>query len=223
MTVILRCLARGGIAPALLALTLFTAGCASEEGSRNGRHPPKTPPPNLTGRETFFDGRIVAELKVGAMTGFDRGPERSAEGGEHTGRRRGGHGRGSGMGGGGHREEGGGTGYESTSPEQTQQRIARQADRAGSPPVMIHLRFTNTGSERAELVIADFLSPLGNFVVTPEKLSLEPGQAVEVEPMASRLAGEISGGEISLNLRLGGRSETKTIALQLEAGPAPQP
>ncbi|MES1194520.1 MAG: hypothetical protein ABUL65_01410, partial [Opitutus sp.] len=71
-----------------------------------------------------------------------------------------------------------------------------------------------------ELVVADFLSPLGNFVVTPEKLTLQPGQAVEVDPMTSRLAGEISGGEISLNLRLGPRQETKTITLKPEPVPA---
>src|SRR5436190_14903086 len=105
MTATLRAVTRGAIAPTLLVLTLFAAGCASDEGSRNGRLLPKTPLPNLTGKETFFDGRIVAELKVGAMTGFNRGPEGPGEGGEHPGPHRGGHGRGGGgMGGGGHRE-----------------------------------------------------------------------------------------------------------------------
>ena len=97
---------------------------------------------------------------------------------------------------------------------------ARRADRMGSPPVMIHLRFTNTGSAPVELVVADFLSPLGNFVVTPEKLTLQPGQAVEVDPMTSRLAGEISEGEITLSLRLGPARESKAITLKPEAPPA---
>lgn len=226
MTATLRACIRGAIAPTVLLLSLIAAGCASDEGPRprTGRRSP--PLPNLTGQETFFDGRIVAELKVGAMTGFNRGSEGPGGGGEdHGGRRRGGgrgHG-GSGMGGGGHHEEGE-PGPDSATPEQTQLRTARRAEQMGSPPVMIHLRFTNTGSERAELVIADFLSPLGNFVVTPEKLSLEPGQSVEVEPMTSRLAGEITGGEISLALHLGSRQETKTITLQPEpAQAAPNP
>ena len=112
--------------------------------------------------------------------------------------------------------------------DKQRQMAARRADRTNTPPVIIHLRFTNTRSERVDLVVADFLSPLGNFVVTPEKLSLDPGQTVEVEPMTSRLAGEITGGEISLNLRIGRRQETKTITLQPEAnpvatGPAPNP
>ena len=97
---------------------------------------------------------------------------------------------------------------------------ARRADRTNTPPVIIHLRFTNKGDVPIELVIADFLSPLGNFVVTPGKLSIQPGQAVEVDPMASRLAGEITGGEISLNLRLGSRQETKIIVLNPEPVPA---
>jgi hypothetical protein len=103
---------------------------------------------------------------------------------------------------------------------------ARRADRNNSPPVIIHLRFTNNGSTPTEIVIADFLSPLGNFVVTPEKLTLQPGQAVEVEPMTSRLAGEVTGGEISLSLRQGSRRETKVITLKPEptpSTPAPAP
>ena len=74
-------------------------------------------------------------------------------------------------------------------------------------------------------MIADFLSPLGNFVVQPEKFTLEPGQELAVEPMTSRLAGEMSSGEISLSLKSGGTTETKTItlALQPEAAPPPEP
>ncbi len=80
---------------------------------------------------------------------------------------------------------------------------------------MIHLRFTNHGITKAELLIADFLSPLGNFVVTPDKLSLEPGQSAEVEPMTSRIAGEISGATVTLALRLAGQGERKNIVLTI--------
>lgn len=222
----------GALAPALLLSTLFLAGCASDEGPRAPTGKPfsrKALLPTLVGHEAFFDGRIVAELKVGAMTGFDPRSRGDGGSGEQGGRRRGQHGGGGfrmgGMGGGGtHPERGGpganGPGPDSISPEQAKLQAARRAEQMGAPPVMIHLRFTNTGSERADLVVADFLSPLGNFVVSPEKLSLDPGQTVEVEPMTSRLAGEITGGEINLNLRLGSLRETKTITLQAEALPA---
>ncbi|MEJ1972405.1 MAG: hypothetical protein WDM96_08095 [Lacunisphaera sp.] len=56
-----------------------------------------------------------------------------------------------------------------------------------------------------------------------KKLSLDPGQAIEVDPMTSRLAGEVTGTEITLELRLGAAKETKTIALTLKPEPAPTP
>jgi hypothetical protein len=87
---------------------------------------------------------------------------------------------------------------------------------------MIHLRFTNRGTEPADLRIADFLSPLGNFVVSPEKLTLAPGASAEVEPMTSGLAGQIAGGEITLKLQLGDRRETKVVPLAVEARPGPE-
>jgi len=93
----------------------------------------------------------------------------------------------------------------------------------GSPPVMIHLRFTNNGPEKADLIIADFLSPLGNFAVRPDKLALEPGQSLEVDPMTSRLAGEVTGGEITLSLKLGKETETKTVTLEPKPESAPPP
>ena len=178
----------------------------------------------MAGHETFFKGSLTAEVLVGAMTGFDL--QAPGGGGEHH------HGGGGGMrmkmGGGMHDgapvglggSPRGGPGDGNDGDEGVPGRqlalATRRADNMGSPPVMIHLRFVNNGTEKVEVVIADFLSPLGNFVVSPEKFSLDPGQALAVEPMTSRLAGEMSGGEISLSLKLGGAKETKTIALELQ-------
>ena len=92
---------------------------------------------------------------------------------------------------------------------------------ANVPPVAIHLRVTTDGSTPAELEIVDFLSPLGNFVVNPSSLKLGPGQSLEVEPMASRLAGDVTAGEVSLTLRLETADETKKVTLQPEAAPKP--
>ncbi len=230
MTTLLRALARGAIPSAFLVLALIIiAGCASDDGPRprTGKDSPgKAPLPTLAGKESFFDGQILAEMKVGAMTGFKSESEIKGEDGE--GKR---HGHGGGGGGGGRRRPGGDEPAPAVNPDNAdrqRQMAARRADRTNTPPVIIHLRFTNKGDVPIELVIADFLSPLGNFVVTPGKLSIQPGQAVEVDPMASRLAGEITGGEISLNLRLGSRQETKIIVLNPEPVPAapaatPQP
>ena len=116
-----------------------------------------------------------------------------------------------------------GVGHEDDVPGRQQAIATRRADNMGSPPVLIHLRFVNNGTEKVDVVIADFLSPLGNFVVQPEKISLQPGEALAVEPMTSRLAGDPSGGEISLSLKVGGETETKTIALALKPEPAAPP
>jgi hypothetical protein len=81
---------------------------------------------------------------------------------------------------------------------------------------MIHLRFTNRGTEPVELRITDFLSPLGNFVVTPEKLTLAAGASAEVEPMTSGLAGQVAGGEITLKLQIADKRETKLVPLHVD-------
>ncbi|HWA26890.1 MAG TPA: hypothetical protein VG734_14620, partial [Lacunisphaera sp.] len=198
----------------------------------------KAPAPALAGQQAFFDEKITAEVKVGALTGFDRhsgGTGTGAGAGGPAGpgghRRHGGGGFGmGGMGGAGASGMGPGAGDRdgpregSDDPGRRQAMQSRRAEMMGSPPVMIHLRFTNTGSEKVDLVIADFLSALGNFVTYPSKLTLEPGQSMEVEPMTSRLAGEVVAAEITLRLQIGSRQETKTITLKPEAAPeAPAP
>src|SRR2546429_526901 len=86
MTIPWRAFARSALTPILLVLALVMAGCASENSPRDQARkdsPKKAPLPTLVGQETFFDGQILAELKVGAMTGFN--PEGEAKGGEGDG------------------------------------------------------------------------------------------------------------------------------------------
>ncbi len=228
-------------AGAALVLLLLAAGCASDDDQPRPPKPAKGAAgkprhfPTLAGQQTFFNGTITADVLVGAMTGFDLGEKGGpgGPGGGHHGGGGGGHRHGGGGGGGGGGPGGGGpqggADFGSGSPpegggsEGTDSGAMRRADAAGSPPVMIHLRFTNNGTEHAEVLIADFSSALGNFVVHPEKVGLDPGQSVEVEPMTSRLAGDEAAGDITLELRLGGARETKTIALALKPEPATPP
>jgi hypothetical protein len=212
--------------PQLLLATvmLFLAACASDTDERP--RPPKATReqralPTLAGQAAFFDGQILAEIRVGALAGFDRSGDGASRDGAH-GRRGGFRMRGTG---GMHDTDGLGSGSHRGGPPPDAEGaregapVIRPMDRMAGPPVMIHLRFTNHGTERVELRIVDFLSPLGNFVVQPEKLVLEPGQSAETEPMTSRIAGEASDSEITLNLQAGARRETKTMELRREPDP----
>ena len=91
------------------------------------------------------------------------------------------------------------------------------------PAEMIHLQLTNHGTERINVNIVDFVSPLGNFAVQPEKLTLEPGQSVEVEPMTSRLGGAVTEVEATLVLRLAGKTEKKIVVLRAASSGTPEP
>lgn len=200
---------RGLLSCLALIFGLAAAGCASRSGARPSRAERM---PTLTGQQTFFDGQITAEIKVGAIPGFDRRGDGAAPE-KREGRRGPPGGLGGGMHGGAPDDDGDGP------------RGGGMMQRGGvpsGPPVMIHLRFTNHGSEPVELRIADFLSPLGNFVVRPETLTLAAGASAEVEPMASGLAGQTGGGEITLKLQIGDRRETKTVTLEAEEKSGPE-
>src|SRR5258708_736465 len=96
MTHSLRPCIRGSLGPATVALTLFLTGCSSDSGPEDrpaaSAMPRKRPTP-MAGQETFFDGQILAEIKVGtdgvpdAATG-----EGGKGGGENRPARGGGHG-----------------------------------------------------------------------------------------------------------------------------------
>lgn len=230
-------LARVAAAAALLSSLVLAAGCASDDGPRHGAGPGglRRHFPTMAGHADYFDGTLLAEVRVGAMAGFEPGGGGGGgPGGGHGGRPHrgggmpmGGGGMGMGMGGGGGgRHRGGdedGPGGGAPDPDRVRVMALQRADAGGAPPVMIHLRFTNQGPARVDLEIVDFLSPLGNFVVEPSKLSLEPGQSVEVEPMTSRLAGEVSGGEIKLGVRRADATETKVVTLAVLPEPTAPP
>lgn len=210
---------RGFLSALLLIGCLAAAGCASDRPGRSpsGRGPRPTPIPNLVGQEKLFGGQITAEVRVGALAGFDQKRDGAARTPSDRPRRGSGGGPGGPGGGGPGMRPPGEMGGDDARPATGMRPIETRT----APPVAIHLRFTNHGTEPVDLAIMDFLSPLGNFVVQPSTLRLEPGQSVAVEPMASRLAGEVASGEITLKLQIAGSREAKTISLQ-RAEPDPE-
>lgn len=221
-------------APALLSLGLLlalAAGCSSDdhgpgrrEGSAGQRRKPPTP---LTGQEVFFDGKIGVAIKVGGPEGVGEMPGEPSAG--KSGEADGGHRRGGGMsggmgggmrGGGGDRRHGGPSG-DAGGDSGSRPEGPRPMMGSREPPLMIHLQFTNHGPERVTLNIVDFVSPLGNFAVQPEKLTLDPGQSTETEPMSSRLTDSLTEAEATLELQLAGQTEKKVVVLRAVHGDVP--
>jgi hypothetical protein len=93
----------------------------------------------------------------------------------------------------------------------------------GGPPVMFHIEIVNHGAATATVSVEDFHSALGNFVVFPEKLVVEPAKSAEFEPMTSRVAAEFSELNVSLTLREGERTEQKVVAMHLMTPPPASP
>ncbi|MCF7688939.1 MAG: hypothetical protein K9M98_14035 [Cephaloticoccus sp.] len=81
------------------------------------------------------------------------------------------------------------------------------------PPVTLRIALQNSGTAPATIIIRDVVSKLGNFVPQPEKLTLEPGQSAELEPMISRLGVIAESIALTLTLRQGDRTETQVLTL----------
>ena len=224
-----------GVATALMIFALFAAGCSSEPKSGPGGEVrmPRKPFKPIAGQEEFFDGKILAEIHVGTEGMPDVKPGQGAPGGRGDGGGERGGRRGRGGAGGQMSVAGGAGGFGGNIGGNVP--FGEGGRREGGPgggggprftgvggggrPVMIHLRFTNRTEAKVDLIIADFLSPLGNFAVRPEKLTLEAGQSLETEPMTSQLAGAFTETTATLVLRTGGKGEKKSFALK----PVPPP
>lgn len=85
--------------------------------------------------------------------------------------------------GGGHRHGGGAGGPSSGGYDDAGLKIRP----ANLQAVSFHLRLVNHAAFPVEVEVTDFNSDLGNFVVEPEKITLEPNESAEAEPMTSRL------------------------------------
>lgn len=219
------------LAAGLLALML--ASCASDEQPRRGT-PPKPPAP-VAGEATYFNGQIVASIRVGAEMrhpeGGDGRAERSARDG--SGRRGGG---GAGMsfggsagpmrmgGGEGGRGGGGPRGDRGDSPRGESGSGGPRLMPANGVPLMIHVRLRNTGNAPVEVAIPSFNSPLGNFVVQPATLTVPAGESTEVSPMTAFVRGDLPDEmPATLVLRVAGKAEKQVVVLRPVSRETPPP
>lgn len=217
---------------ALLALT----GCESDERSPRRGPPPReagaatpAPAPEMSAHARFFAGQIETEVLLGRAGFGPRADGKDGPPGGGEGRSRGGFtggfGGGGGKRGGGSRGSGGGGGDFGES----RGGASRSADPASPivagnrPPLRLHLRLTNHGTEPAEIEVLDFNSDLGNFVVQPRKISLAPGASVEAEPMISRIGLTADAIPLTIRLRRSGQTEQQKLMLQVIAATVPPP
>lgn len=217
-----------------VGMLCLLAGCETDPGPVR-RHeatpaavaapatPAPTPIPEMEAHGLFFNGQVEAEVLLNRV-GF--APREAAardgaggRGGTFRGGRGGGRRGGGGMGGG--RMPGGSDG-----PRAGEDGARGPAIRAANePPVRLHLRLTNHGTEAVDVEVPDFNSDLGNFVVQPRKLTLAPGASVEADPMTSRLGVKADEIALTVALRTGGRTDKQMLSLRIKppVPPATEP
>jgi hypothetical protein len=207
--------------------TLLLAACESHPDRHAMMEESRHPVPPMAANEPFFDGTVIAHLTLGSVAGGSSGSgDDSDSGSGHSGGGSGGgrhsHGGGGGYGGGG----GGGGGRHqggSQSSDSSGEDAPSPTMRASNlPPAMLRLRLENTGAATVDVEVRDLNSDLGDFAVRPDKLTIEPGQSAEPDPMESLLGLDTYALPVTITLRSGGKTETKVLTLQL-VKPAPTP
>jgi len=228
---------------ALLALAaLLLTGCEGPD-RKAMMYEVRHSVPAMAADEKFFDGQVVAHLRLGSnvsgaalfggregsgnsmMTGFSSKPGESHFGGH------------SGMGG----DMGGGspqmdinTSDESRKREakknapyqgnegmsrisendDSESSAARRIREAQMPPALLRLQLENLGGATMVVEIRQVDSDLGDFAVRPDTVTLGPGQAVEVEPMQSMLGVDSYALPVTISLRAAGQIQTKILTLR---------
>lgn len=211
------------LTPCLLLLGL--AACESESASRRGRMSgiasgaaAPAPVPDLEAHAMFFAGQIEVEVLSGRGEFAPRDPSNGATG---SGRGGGGFSLGGGSGrrgggGAGRRGGGGGEPAPSGSPRTNDDGTpVLHLPVSNLPPVRLHLRLTNHGTEPVEVEVTDFNSDLGNFVVQPAKILLPSGESVEANPMTSRLGFSADEIALTVTMRVSGKVEKQVLVLRL--------
>src|ERR1035438_2487717 len=91
---------------------------------------------------------------------------------------------------------------------------AKAAVGSPMPPVTMHLKIQNKGTQTATVEVLDFESDLGNFAVHPDLLSMAPDQVAEPDPMISQLGVTSDEIPVKVSLKSAGKTETQTIPVK---------
>ncbi len=199
---------------------------AGDDGSQ-------TPIPRMEARGIFFDGKVEAEAllaRTGAHwarkdeSGTTEKADQQSGGGGHFSGGGGGGGMGGGGGhGGGHR--GGGQGGATGGGADQGGPQAPPIQAINQPGVQLRLRLTDHRDTPIVVEVLDFNSDLGDFAVQPERITVQPGESVEADPMVSRLGVKADEIPLTVKLQIDGRSDQKVLTLKVvkESPPAAPP
>jgi hypothetical protein len=83
------------------------------------------------------------------------------------------------------------------------------------PRLILRVEFVNISKETVDVTIRDLVCPLGNFAVRPERVSLAPGQRVELDPMLSNTDSRFDQFYVRLVARLAGAADNESYEVNL--------
>jgi hypothetical protein len=90
------------------------------------------------------------------------------------------------------------------------------------PRSALTFRFANSGTEPIMLTIVDVVSPLGDFVPRPDKLTIAPGEQGSIDPMLSNRDDNFEELDVTLVIKIGGKNETRILKLRRPQEPQPR-
>jgi len=184
--------------PALLIGVLALSACSSPESRRfGGRDRPHQP--LLVGEAKFLGDALSARVTLGDLNLHPGGGPENGGGHDGGGRRRG-----------GRRYYGGG---DMAPPPGGELGEGGPSTAAHAPRLTLRVSFTNSGQNPCEFSVTDVISELGNFAVRPEKLSLQPGESGELEPMNSSYPEVVEELTVEIRLRQKGKTESHSIRI----------
>jgi hypothetical protein len=88
------------------------------------------------------------------------------------------------------------------------------------PSLELRATFTNNTEGPLEIAVTDFVSPLGNFAVRPERLTLAPHQSAEINPMPAAYSDVITEITVEVRVRHAGKTESHSVRLRPVDQPA---
>jgi hypothetical protein len=192
---------------AILALVLGAAGCSTAHDRDRAAETSLSSRVSLAGEQSFFDDKLFVAATVGPR--------------EHRSSDRNGHDEANGP-----RRRRGGSGEGEARRRRAQDDSDHPAGprmRVGVPALVLRVTLKNTSDETLVVTIRDVKSDLGNFAARPERVTLEPQQTVELDPMFSVI--DSIGGDIPLTIALhsAGKNESHTLTLRSTPSSAPLP